>query len=174
MSGKKRLIGTWRERNLEKSRKYSREYNARRRQIPEVREQRNKHAREYRLAQFGLTVKDFDMMMEDQGGVCAICERPPTGRALNVDHEHQRQEKKRSPESRRVRVRGLLCHRCNRALGLLGNDPQKLLMIVENMAAYLEKYYAKRLVDIEGLEEAQRLMKNSISYLEEFEKRKPK
>lgn len=40
-----------------------------------------------------------------QGGVCALCNRPPKRRRLDIDHDHTR-----------LVVRGLLCVRCNRAL----------------------------------------------------------
>lgn len=47
----------------------------------------------------------YDELLEAQGGVCAICGRPPKTRRLHLDHDHKT-----------MRVRGLLCHRCNRAL----------------------------------------------------------
>ncbi len=49
--------------------------------------------------------EDYDAMARVQGGVCAICGRPPKTRRLAIDHDHAT-----------MRVRGLLCHRCNRAL----------------------------------------------------------
>lgn len=131
-------------------------------------------ARIANLARYGITVLDYDMMLQEQDGVCAICGRPPTNRSLNVDHEHQKQEKKRSPESRKERIRGLLCHRCNRALGLFGNDMNMLLFASKNLATYVERYYAKRLVDKYGEDEAKRLLENAADYLFSFEKRKPK
>ena len=48
----------------------------------------------------------YQGLLEAQGGVCAICLRPPTDRRrLDIDHDHSR-----------MTVRGLLCHRCNRRL----------------------------------------------------------
>jgi Recombination endonuclease VII len=56
---------------------------------------------------FGITPEEYDRMLAEQGGRCAICRRrPTTGISLHVDHEH-----------RTKRVRGLLCFRCNNALG---------------------------------------------------------
>lgn len=52
-----------------------------------------------------LTDRQKQMMIEDQGGVCAICGRPPGTRQLNIDHDH-----------RTGLVRGLVCHVCNRRL----------------------------------------------------------
>ena len=48
----------------------------------------------------------YPSLLETQGGGCAICGRPPSvQRRLDMDHNHKTME-----------LRGLLCHRCNRAL----------------------------------------------------------
>jgi hypothetical protein len=63
----------------------------------------------YIETRYGMPYEQFEKMEVDQGGVCAICGRPPTntkyGR-LHVDHDHAT-----------GRVRGLLCHTCNAGLG---------------------------------------------------------
>jgi hypothetical protein len=61
---------------------------------------------------FGLTLEDYDRMLAEQGGGCAICGRLPDKTALHVDHCHET-----------GRVRGLLCFRCNAAIGHLREDP---------------------------------------------------
>ena len=55
----------------------------------------------------GVTDEGYSRMLAAQSGCCAICGNPPKkgGRRLNVDHNH-----------RTGKVRGLLCHRCNRCL----------------------------------------------------------
>lgn len=55
----------------------------------------------------GLGVNDerYATLLAAQSGGCAICGRPPKTRRLHVDHDHATGA-----------VRGLLCHRCNRAL----------------------------------------------------------
>jgi len=51
-------------------------------------------------------------MFEAQGGVCAICgEARPDERTLHVDHDHAT-----------GLIRGLLCFRCNQAIGSLKED----------------------------------------------------
>lgn len=74
---------------------------------------------------WGLTQEGYDALLESQGGVCAICERPARGglmdHSLHVDHDHETGE-----------VRGLLCRSCNTALHLL-DDPAKR----ERALAYL-------------------------------------
>ena len=72
------------------------------------------------LSRYGLTPAAYDSLFDLQGGKCAICatpgERAGMGadrtKVLCVDHHHGTGE-----------VRGLLCSRCNRAIGLLGDDP---------------------------------------------------
>ncbi len=70
---------------------------------------------------YGMTVADLDAMLLAQHGVCAICQTAP---AAHVDHDHQTDK-----------VRGLLCFRCNAALGQLGDDP----LVVRRAARYLER-----------------------------------
>jgi hypothetical protein len=56
---------------------------------------------------YGLMLEDYERLLEVQGGVCAICREPrPEERTLHVDHNHDTGE-----------IRGLLCFRCNNALG---------------------------------------------------------
>ncbi len=52
-----------------------------------------------------VTDEEYAERLELQHGGCAICGAKPKTRRLHVDHDH-----------RTMRVRGLLCHRCNRAL----------------------------------------------------------
>lgn len=68
---------------------------------------------------FGITLAEYDAMLEAQGGVCPICCQPDnpmkgSGKVsrLAVDHDHTTGA-----------VRGLLCATCNTAIGLLNDDP---------------------------------------------------
>lgn len=70
------------------------------------------------------TVAELAAMYADQNGRCAICEEPPDKRGLVIDHNHTTGE-----------VRGFLCHRCNSALGLLGDDPKR----VQSAVRYLDE-----------------------------------
>jgi hypothetical protein len=81
------------------------------------RDRRLQQLREIHLRnKFSLTVEEYERIFEAQGGVCALCESPPTpGISLHVDHDHGTGE-----------IRGLLCVRCNNALGLFREDPDLL------------------------------------------------
>jgi hypothetical protein len=80
---------------------------------------------------FGISMEEYKVMHSKQGGVCAICKEPEkviykgTLRSLSVDHCHQT-----------GKVRGLLCTKCNRGLGLL----QDSLDLLKKSVAYLEDY----------------------------------
>ncbi len=72
---------------------------------------------------YGLTIEQYEQMAAAQNGVCAICQKPSTdGKRLHVDHCH----------STGV-IRGLLCNKCNPAIGSLGDTPEML----ERAIAYL-------------------------------------
>ncbi len=61
---------------------------------------------------FGITPEQYDDMLSKQGGTCAICQRAsPDGRRLHIDHCHAT-----------AKVRGLLCHDCNRGLGMFRDN----------------------------------------------------
>jgi hypothetical protein len=88
--------------------------------------QSHREKRVHHLAKtFGMTLEDEAAMRAAQGGVCAICGRPPTGKqmVLDIDHDHKTGI-----------IRGLLCGSCNRALGLLKDD----VSVLEKAIAYLK------------------------------------
>jgi hypothetical protein len=67
-----------------------------------------------RWKKYGLGAADYRRMLAAQGGVCAICRRKAK-RWLCVDHCHETQQ-----------VRGLLCDKCNTALGLFDDDADRM------------------------------------------------
>lgn len=71
---------------------------------------------------YNLTTEEFNKLRELQQDKCAICGRI---RKLCVDHNHKTKE-----------VRGLLCRKCNSALGYL-EDSEKLTL---NLLGYIRKY----------------------------------
>lgn len=85
--------------------------------------------RDYNLRmKFGITLDDYNRILEQQGGVCDICGVIPAdqngGKSLAVDHDHYT-----------GKVRGLLCHHCNHGLGKFKDSPD----LLRNAARYLER-----------------------------------
>lgn len=84
-------------------------------------------------AEFGLSLAELVTMAAEQDGKCAICLTPPRKRHSRsdktqdfcIDHDHET-----------GKPRGLLCDSCNRAIGLLGDSPERL----RAAAAYLERH----------------------------------
>jgi hypothetical protein len=69
---------------------------------------------------YGITVNQYLDILSSQNGVCKICyKKCKTKSRLSVDHDHNT-----------GRVRGLLCNRCNRALGMFEDDTELLLSAV--------------------------------------------
>ena len=79
------------------------------------------------LRRYGLTPTQFEDLLAAQGGRCAICrtDQIPKRGSWHVDHEHTT-----------CKVRGILCHGCNVALGHFNDDPVRL----RAAAAYVEAY----------------------------------
>lgn len=72
--------------------------------------------RERKLREYGLTTAAYDALVVQQAGRCAICpEQYSDSKPLHVDHCHTTGD-----------VRGLLCLRCNTALGLFQDDTDRL------------------------------------------------
>jgi hypothetical protein len=72
------------------------------------------------IERYGITVSDRDIMMVNQNGKCAICNKVLD--KFHIDHCHKTNK-----------VRGLLCSSCNMALGLFKDD----ILILENAKKYL-------------------------------------
>ena len=79
---------------------------------------------------YGMTLGEYDSIRLRQGNRCAACRRYPAkeGRLsmrLAVDHDHETN-----------RLRGLLCHSCNIALGWAEDSSDRLRMLAD----YIDKY----------------------------------
>jgi hypothetical protein len=86
---------------------------------------RPKYTRGDRLQAYGLTEAQYDQMLVEQGGACAICRRAGhTHHRLGVDHDHAT-----------GRVRGLLCSNCNASLGLLQDRIDLLYAAIRYLSA---------------------------------------
>lgn len=77
---------------------------------------------------YGLTLRQYEEMLWDQNGLCAICGRRQEGghsEQLFVDHDHQT-----------GKIRALLCGPCNTGIGHFGENTERLLAAVD----YLRKW----------------------------------
>ncbi len=83
---------------------------------------------------FGISLEEYQEMEKNQDYKCAICNTTDPGTRKSkgalkshfaVDHDHQTGE-----------IRGLLCSKCNAAIGLLGDNLEGL----EAATAYLRKH----------------------------------
>lgn len=75
---------------------------------------------------FGLTEAQYHTMLMAQGHRCALCTRADLPeKRLAVDHDHVT-----------GKIRALLCDRCNRGIGLLGDDPIQLRKAAEYLARH--------------------------------------
>ncbi len=126
--------------NLAKKAEYDRQYREKnklrlaennRRYYIRTREHQRNRSRYYRIqVMFGITEEDYQRLLKEQNGVCKICGRPEAisrngiPRHLSVDHDHETHV-----------VRGLLCSRCNIALGSFLED-----ISLKSAIAYLEHF----------------------------------
>lgn len=68
------------------------------------------------MRHFGITLEQYNTMLEEQDHRCAVCQKPRSEMKINlaVDHDHKTGE-----------IFGLLCSYCNRYLIGRQRDPQK-------------------------------------------------
>jgi hypothetical protein len=74
-------------------------------------------------SKYGITLEQYNKILKKQNGVCAICGEKETSKInkiLSVDHCHNSKK-----------VRGLLCAKCNKGIGLLKHNFKLLLKAAE-------------------------------------------
>ncbi len=85
-------------------------------------EDKARWARAHKFVRLGITEEEFNQMLEAQGYACAMCSEPfDEGDRIFADHDHTccpKQVKATAKTCGRC-VRGLLCFRCNTALGYI-------------------------------------------------------
>jgi hypothetical protein len=120
---KRNYTKEWRARNPEKARQSVRNYAA------NNREKVAKLVRNWALrTKYNLTPEQHAAMIAKQKGLCFICKQAPE-KGLVVDHDHDG-----------GKVRALLCHSCNRALGLLGDDPDRVAVAGRYLRSWRKKH----------------------------------
>jgi Recombination endonuclease VII len=101
---------------------YSREHYAR-----NVEHKRAKTRNQHIKSIYGMSVAEWNAKLVEQGGKCAVCyTEEPGGRGqFHTDHDHVT-----------GKVRGLLCTRCNVALGMVNDDT----WLLRRLAEYVERH----------------------------------
>ena len=97
---------TWRQKNPEKAKELSRIHS-------------------WKSANINITYDEYLHLKKIQDNKCAICNSLPSTKELAVDHNHTTGS-----------IRGLLCDRCNKCLGLFKDDSN----LLHNAFSYLEKH----------------------------------
>ncbi len=92
-----------------------------------------------RIRAYGITIQEHNRLRDEQGNVCAICGGVNKDQALCIDHDHATGE-----------VRGLLCHACNRAIGLLKDDPELMVRAAEYIRKGVPDYIKGKLITQHG------------------------
>ena len=122
--------------DLEKSRECSRQAQARYRDKLRAAGLLSQQDRRQKIwIRFHLTWDAYQALQEKYGRCCAACGRSETDNGkfvLSIDHDHACCPGRISCGKC---IRGLLCNRCNRALGLLGDS----IELLKKMIAYLEQ-----------------------------------
>lgn len=108
---------SWAKQNPDKMREIQKSYKKRN---PEH------YANHHLIKKYGITLEDKKTMFSNQGGVCDVCNHVFIDLSdAHVDHNHTTKK-----------VRGLLCHQCNVALGLLKEDKIR----IDGLRYYLAKH----------------------------------
>lgn len=74
---------------------------------------------------YGITLDEYKRMLQEQRGVCAICNNPPVRGRLHIDHDHES-----------GKIRALLCEPCNQGIGFL-KDSSEVAQLAVN---YLKQH----------------------------------
>jgi hypothetical protein len=115
----------WERLGLDTKRLYGRlQMRKRTRQAPDIirAQARKTHVRSA-MRRAGLDLADYERLLQEQKGMCAICGRiEPGGRNLAIDHDHATGA-----------IRGLLCLACNLMLGYVRDQ----VAVLEKAIAYL-------------------------------------
>ena len=117
-------VQKWREENPDKYKAWLK------RNREENKEKRREQSRRTHLhRKYGLTQNLFEALVSAQLGNCAIC-GANEDLNLHVDHDHVTEK-----------VRGLLCGKCNKAIGLLNDNPETL-RVAANYLERAKSFYA--------------------------------
>jgi hypothetical protein len=102
----------WHANNPGKNAEHSRTWRAKH---PET-EKKKKRKQNMKSRGYDISEEDYDAKVRLHDGECMICGSDNNGRTLHTDHNHET-----------GKVRDLLCGPCNQAIGLMQEDPDRLV-----------------------------------------------
>lgn len=103
-----------------------RDYNNARNRIYRERdkEKYRKYARNHHLTKtYNITQEEYVKLVEKQKNKCLVCKE--VQKQFHIDHCHKT-----------GKIRGLLCGKCNRGIGMLKEDPKILLSAINYLKIY--------------------------------------
>ena len=116
----------WLDKNKDKWKKYMREYSTKNRDKIKI------NIIESFMKRYGSNLETYNKLLNEQGGACKICGKKESNlkgrKVLCIDHCHKSNL-----------FRGLICFKCNIALGSVNDDIGRL----KNMILYLEEFKKK-------------------------------
>lgn len=103
--------------NADCSKQYKEQYRKSLPPLKEVDPERYERNRlQHKLNGYGISLAEYEILIAENGYNCAICKgRGKSKESLHIDHNHNT-----------GKVRGLLCKRCNTALGYFDDNPDSL------------------------------------------------
>lgn len=93
--------------------------------LERTRRWRKNHLTDQRAGAHGLSVAEYEALLEEQGHRCRICLVPFEDVVPHVDHDHET-----------GRVRGMLCRNCNVGIGHLRDSPTLVLAAYTYLTVY--------------------------------------
>jgi len=114
LESQKKNCREWSEQHADRKKQYDANYKVKR--DPDYNKIRS-------LKRYGMTPDDYDLLLNKQNGVCAICGKEPGKRRFAIDHDHNTGT-----------IRGLLCFRCNFGLTYFSENH----VILHKASKYLE------------------------------------
>ena len=128
-SARKAYKKEWNEKNKERLAEQQRE------RVKANPEKYRQYFRNHRIKKvYSLSQQEYAEKVLQQDGKCAVCGSEPTMKwhgdwTLCIDHCHKT-----------GKVRGLLCNACNRAIGLLGDDSERVGSAHRYLVEWTEKH----------------------------------
>ncbi len=98
------------------------------------------------LKKYGLSVEEWKLILDRQGGVCFVCKKVPGKNRLCIDHEHVKGWKQLPPERRKLFVRALVCWFCNHYYLSRGISVFKAENVVRCLQEYEDRLKAAGIV----------------------------